>query len=145
MEPEIKDTVNNCLDKTHNETSFDLIDAIAKPLPAMVIAKMMGLPKEDLNDLNGLDGSNYLHKEEASLYDKSDLRLNWGKFNISKRDQYTGIPPNFDEKLKNGLNVEFSKRSTKNKDSFEWIFFIDSLKILFDKSLDIAVLIDTDW
>ena len=45
-------------------------------------------------------GSNYLHKEEASLYDKSDLRLNWGKFNISKRDQYTGIPPNFDEKLK---------------------------------------------
>ena len=50
LEPEIKETVNNCLDKTHNETSFDLIDAIAKPLPAIVIAKMMGLPKEDLND-----------------------------------------------------------------------------------------------
>ena len=51
----------------------------------------------------------------------------------------------FDEKLKNGLNVEFSKRSTKNKDSFEWIFFIDSLKILFDNFSKQTVVIDKKW
>ena len=51
----------------------------------------------------------------------------------------------FDEKLKNGLNVEFSKRSTKNKDSFEWIFFIDSLKILFDNFSKQTVDIDKKW
>ncbi len=51
----------------------------------------------------------------------------------------------FDEKLKNGLNVEFSKRSTKNKDSFEWIFFIDSLKILFDNFSKQTVKIDKKW
>ena len=51
----------------------------------------------------------------------------------------------FDEKLKNGLNVEFSKRSTKNKDSFEWIFFIDSLKILFDNFSKQTVEIDKKW
>ena len=49
LELEIKETINDCLDKTHNKDSFDLIDTIAKPLPAIVIAKMMGLPKEDLN------------------------------------------------------------------------------------------------
>ena len=51
----------------------------------------------------------------------------------------------FDEKLKNGLNVEFSKRSTKNKGSFEWIFFIDSLKILFDNFSKQTVEIDKKW
>ena len=49
LESEIKETINDCLDKTHNESSFDLIDVLAKPLPAIVIAKMMGLPNEDLN------------------------------------------------------------------------------------------------
>jgi len=48
LEPEIKETINDCLDRTHNKDSFDLIDTLAKPLPAIVIAKMMGLPKEDL-------------------------------------------------------------------------------------------------
>ena len=37
-----------------------------------------------------------------------------------------------DEKFKHGLNVELSKRSLENKESFEWIFFNDSLKVLFD-------------
>ena len=49
LEPEIKKIVKDCLDKVHNQDSFDLIDDLAKPLPAIVIAKMMGLPKDDLD------------------------------------------------------------------------------------------------
>ena len=49
LEPEIKKIVKDCLDKVHNQDSFDLIEDLAKPLPAIVIAKMMGLPDEDLS------------------------------------------------------------------------------------------------
>ena len=49
LEPEIKKIVEDCLDKIHNQDSFDLIEDLAKPLPAIVIAKMMGLPNEDLD------------------------------------------------------------------------------------------------
>ena len=49
LEPEIKKVVDDCLDKVHNQDSFDLIEDLAKPLPAIVIAKMMGLPNEDLD------------------------------------------------------------------------------------------------
>ena len=49
LEPEIKKIIEDCLDKVHNQDSFDLIEDLAKPLPAIVIAKMMGLPNEDLN------------------------------------------------------------------------------------------------
>ena len=51
----------------------------------------------------------------------------------------------FEEKFKNGLNVEFSKRSTKNKESFEWIFYLDSLKILFDSFSKQTIKIDKKW
>ncbi len=51
----------------------------------------------------------------------------------------------FDEKFKNGLNVEFSKRSTKNKGSFEWIFYLDSLKILFDNFSKQTIKLDKKW
>jgi len=51
----------------------------------------------------------------------------------------------FDENFKNGLNVEFSKRSAKNKESFEWIFYIDSLKILFDNFSKQTVKVDKKW
>jgi Trp operon repressor len=51
----------------------------------------------------------------------------------------------FEEKFKNGLNVEFSKRSTKNKGLFEWIFYVDSLKILFDNFSKQTIEIDKKW
>ena len=51
----------------------------------------------------------------------------------------------FEEKFKNGLNVEFSKRATKNKNSFEWIFYLDSLKILFDEFSKQTIKIDKKW
>lgn len=50
-----------------------------------------------------------------------------------------------DEKFKNGLNVEMSKRSLNNKESFEWIFFNDSLKVLFDNFSKQTVELDKKW
>lgn len=50
-----------------------------------------------------------------------------------------------DEKFKNGLNVEISKRSMKNKESFEWIFFNDSLKVLFDSFSKQTLEFDKKW
>ena len=51
----------------------------------------------------------------------------------------------FDENVKNAINVEFSKRSIDNKSSFEWIFFNDSLKILFDQFSLQTVKLDKKW
>ncbi|MDB0045183.1 hypothetical protein N9F20_00625 [Candidatus Pelagibacter sp.] len=51
----------------------------------------------------------------------------------------------FDENIKNAINVEFSKRSIDNKNSFEWIFFNDSLKILFDQFSLQTVKLDKKW
>ena len=51
----------------------------------------------------------------------------------------------FDENIKNAINVEFSKRSIDNKSSFEWIFFNDSLKILFDQFGLQTVKLDKKW
>ena len=51
----------------------------------------------------------------------------------------------FQEKLKNGLNVEFSKRAMDNKDLFEWIFYQDSLKILFDEFSLQTIQINKKW
>ena len=50
-----------------------------------------------------------------------------------------------DEKFKNGLNVELSKRSLENKESFEWIFFNDSLKVLFDNFSKQTLEFDKKW
>ena len=49
LETQIDETIDQCLDFTHNQDQFDLMGVLAKPLPAIVIAKMMGLPDSDLN------------------------------------------------------------------------------------------------
>ena len=49
------------------------------------------------------------------------------------------------EKFKHGLNVELSKRSLENKETFEWIFFNDSLKLLFDNFSKQTVEFDKKW
>ncbi len=47
LEPRIQTIVDDCLDKVDNENRFDVVDCLAKPLPAVVIAEMMGLPESD--------------------------------------------------------------------------------------------------
>ena len=81
LESEIKETIEDCLDRTHNESSFDLIDVLAKPLPAIVIAKMMGLPNEDLNqfqkwsedlllEVGGITSSETQRKKARDAYEE---------------------------------------------------------------------------
>ncbi len=47
MAPRIQSIVDDCLNQVDNQPSFDVVDKLAKPLPAIVIAEMMGLPEGD--------------------------------------------------------------------------------------------------
>lgn len=49
LEPRIKSIVNRCLDSVDPVTGrFDIVTQLAKPLPAVVIAELLGLPETDL-------------------------------------------------------------------------------------------------
>ena len=47
LEPRIREIVRDCLATSDNESVVDIVDVLAKPLPAIVIAEMMGLPDSD--------------------------------------------------------------------------------------------------
>jgi cytochrome P450 len=47
LEPRIREIVSECLQSSGNEAVIDIVDVLAKPLPAIVIAEMMGLPEAD--------------------------------------------------------------------------------------------------
>ena len=48
LEPSIEKIVDDCLsDIDPSATQFDLMESLAKPLPAIVIAELMGLPQDD--------------------------------------------------------------------------------------------------
>ncbi len=47
LEPRIRAIVDDCLRRVDNDAAFDIVDVLAKPLPAIVIAEMMGLPASD--------------------------------------------------------------------------------------------------
>ena len=47
LEPRIRLIVDDCLRRVSNDATFDIVDTLAKPLPAIVIAEMMGLPESD--------------------------------------------------------------------------------------------------
>ena len=47
LEPRIRAIVESCLRRVDNDPTFDVVDVLAKPLPAVVIAEMMGLPETD--------------------------------------------------------------------------------------------------
>ena len=47
LEPRIRLIVDDCLRRADNDATFDIVDTLAKPLPAIVIAEMMGLPESD--------------------------------------------------------------------------------------------------
>ena len=88
---------------------------------------------------------------KSVLYDESNINEQWiyGSYTNIKilqpdyPDEKKRIKMN--EKFKNGLNVELTKRSLDNKASFEWIFFNDSLKILFDNFSKQTNELDKKW
>ena len=47
LEPRIRAIVEDCLRRVDNAEAFDIVDVLARPLPAIVIAEMMGLPQSD--------------------------------------------------------------------------------------------------
>ena len=47
LEPRIRRTLGTLLDDIYDPGGFDLMEAVARPLPMMVIAEMLGVPPED--------------------------------------------------------------------------------------------------
>ncbi len=84
---------------------------------------------------------------KSILFDEGNIDEQWiyGSYVNIKLIQPDLDKVYFDERFKNGLNVEFSKRSTKNKESFEWIFYLDSLKLLFDSFSKQTIELDKKW
>lgn len=49
MEDYVRTTAHSLLDKVEGEVEFDLMEAFAIPLPTIVIARMIGVPEQDLD------------------------------------------------------------------------------------------------
>ena len=50
MEPRIESIVQGCLDRYDPESGrYDIVEQLARPVPAIVIAEMLGLPEQDLD------------------------------------------------------------------------------------------------
>ena len=47
LEPHIRELMTTLLDAVDDPSGFDLMEAVAKPLPVIVIAEMLGIPSED--------------------------------------------------------------------------------------------------
>ena len=47
LEPHIHELMTTLLDAADDPSAFDLMEAVAKPLPVIVIAEMLGIPPED--------------------------------------------------------------------------------------------------
>ena len=47
LEPHIRELMTTLLDAVDDPSGFDLMQAVAKPLPVIVIAEMLGIPPED--------------------------------------------------------------------------------------------------
>ncbi|MBH8563712.1 cytochrome P450 [Nostoc sp. CENA67] len=52
MRPQIQEIVNELLDKVQHQGSMDIIADFAIPLPVTVISRLLGIPKEDQDQLN---------------------------------------------------------------------------------------------
>jgi len=84
LEPRIREIVGECLAAEDNETVIDIVAVLAKPLPAIVIAEMMGLPREDhaqfeswsedliagsgTNDANDIERSNQASRKLVAYF-----------------------------------------------------------------------------
>ncbi len=94
LEPRIALIVDNCLTTIDNDPVFDVVEALAKPLPATVIAEMMGLPESDhaqfqrwSEDLIDGTGTNDIGKLEKSMLASRQLTNYFRKIIAQKRDE----------------------------------------------------------
>jgi cytochrome P450 len=57
LEPRIESIVARCLDSYDSESGqFDILEQLARPLPAIVIAEMLGLPEKDMPMFQEMSG-----------------------------------------------------------------------------------------
>jgi cytochrome P450 len=94
LEPRIREIVTSCLDSVDNDEVIDVVDALAKPLPAIVIAEMMGLPRTDFDqfqawsqDLIDGAGTNDVTRVEKARRADRDLREYFRRIAVLKRSQ----------------------------------------------------------
>ncbi len=81
LEPKIESIVEKCLDDYDSGTGrYDIVEQLAKPLPAIVIAQLLGLPEEDLERfqdmsarLLGISAIGNNEKMDAGIYANSQL------------------------------------------------------------------------
>ena len=80
--PRIQQIVDELLDRIEPDTSVDVIRAFAYPLPAIVIAELLGLPAEDReqfktwsNEITAFLGSGNADPESAACGQRSMLEL----------------------------------------------------------------------
>lgn len=79
LEPGIRLIVSDCLASIDPESNqFDLMECLAKPLPAIVIAELMGLPEEDREKFQGWsDELLYLTRiDNPDLVEKGNIANN---------------------------------------------------------------------
>jgi cytochrome P450 len=94
LEPRIAAIVDNCLRTVENAESFDVVEVLAKPLPATVIAEMMGLPESDhiqfqqwSEDLIEATGTNEIEKLDKGNIASRQLINYFRQIIRTKRDQ----------------------------------------------------------
>jgi len=99
LEPRVQEIMDRCLARVSNIHSFDVMEAIAKPLPAIVIAEMMGLPQSDheqfqawSEDLVGGTGINSVESAQAAQRANEALLSYFQDVVESRR----GLPPSGD-------------------------------------------------
>jgi len=96
LEPRIQTIIDECLDRVSNQTRFDVVDCLAKPLPAIVIAEMMGLPQSDHEQFQAwsetlIDGTGTSDPDViAASQQASDDLINYFKRIIETKRQESG-------------------------------------------------------
>lgn len=94
LEPRIQQIMDRCLARAGNANVIDVVETIAKPLPAIVIAEMMGLPDSDheqfqawSEDLIGGTGINTAESAEKSQAASAALINYFKQIVVSRQDE----------------------------------------------------------
>ncbi len=80
LEPDIRQIVEDCFASVSNQPTIDIVETLAKPLPAIVIARMMGLPETDLEQFQRwsedlIDGSSTNDVEKVQRSNRASRKL----------------------------------------------------------------------
>ncbi|NSX55888.1 cytochrome P450 [Parasulfitobacter algicola] len=96
LRPDIEALANNLIDRIETST-FDLIHAFAQPLPVIIIARLLGLPDEDADQLLGWSNAmvgmyqaNRTHKTEVTAAQAAQAFSDYLQQHIKYRQKHPG-------------------------------------------------------